>query len=95
MIGAPGAGKIDPGQEDQFQVRNPLHLLGGPSEDGAGRRGRPNSGADKKLNKRMAAAVDSGAMVSSETANALVVQRIKEKDAANGFVLDGYPFHGR
>jgi adenylate kinase len=91
MLGAPGAGKSTQAKKISAKYGIPSIALSDilKTQQGAG---KAMLGPDKKLNKRMAAAVDSGAMVSSETANRLVIQRISEKDAVNGFILDGYPF---
>ena len=91
MIGAPGAGKSTQARKISAKYGIPSISLADILKTQQGQ-GKAMMSSDKKLNKRIAAAVDSGAMVSSETANRLIVQRIAEKDAANGFILDGYPF---
>jgi adenylate kinase len=40
---------------------------------------------------KMAATMQSGALVSDEVVNTMVERRLAEPDAAGGFVLDGYP----
>src|SRR6516225_4471650 len=40
---------------------------------------------------KMAAKMQSGALVDDTLVNRMVEQRLAEPDAANGFVLDGYP----
>jgi len=91
MIGAPGSGKSTQAKKISSKYGIPSISMADLLKTAQGH-GKAQLGPDKKLNKRMAAAVDSGAMISSETANSLVVQRIGEKDALNGFILDGYPF---
>jgi len=91
ILGAPGSGKSTQARKINAKYGIPSISLADILKTQQGH-GKAMMSSDKKLNKRMAAAVESGAMVSSETANRLVIQRISEKDAANGFVLDGYPF---
>jgi adenylate kinase len=91
MLGAPGSGKSTQAAKISSKYNIPSISLANILKTQQGH-GKAMMGSDKKLNKRMAAAVESGAMVSSETANRLVVQRIREKDCANGFILDGFPF---
>jgi adenylate kinase len=43
------------------------------------------------LGKKVKAIVDAGDYVPDELTNALVTARLEEPDAANGFLLDGYP----
>jgi adenylate kinase len=91
MLGAPGSGKSTQAKKISAKYGIPSISLSDILKTQQGH-GKAMLSPDKKLNKRMEAAVSSGAMVSSETANKLVVQRISQKDAANGFILDGYPF---
>ncbi len=91
MLGAPGSGKSTQAKKISAKYGIPSISMSDILKTQQGQ-GKAMLSPDKKLNKRMQAAVDSGAMISSETANKLVVQRISQKDAANGFILDGYPF---
>lgn len=43
------------------------------------------------LGKEIAQFVNSGLLVPDKLTNAIVVERLKNKDCANGFILDGYP----
>jgi len=52
-------------------------------------RERIRQGAE--LAERMAAVMHSGALVRDEVVNKLVEERLSHPDAADGFVLDGYP----
>jgi adenylate kinase len=44
-----------------------------------------------EMGKGVAAAMHAGSLVSDELVNGIVVVRLGQPDAANGFVLDGYP----
>ena len=41
--------------------------------------------------KRAKAVMDAGKLVSDEIVNGIVAERVEQGDAANGFILDGYP----
>jgi adenylate kinase len=44
-----------------------------------------------KIGKQIAQFVNSGSLVPDKLTNAIVAERLKEKDCAKGFILDGYP----
>ena len=44
-----------------------------------------------KIGKEIAQFVNSGMLVPDKLTNAIVAERLKEKDCKTGFVLDGYP----
>ncbi|MBZ5602553.1 MAG: nucleoside monophosphate kinase [Acidobacteriia bacterium] len=48
-------------------------------------------GSTDELGKAVAAIMQSGGLVSDELVNKMVEDRIEQPDAANGFILDGYP----
>ena len=47
--------------------------------------------AQTEVGKRAKAVMDAGELVSDAIVNAIVAERIDEKDCARGFILDGYP----
>jgi adenylate kinase len=47
--------------------------------------------ADTPLAHQVRAIMDSGAYVSDEVTNAIVLERLTQPDCRNGFLLDGYP----
>jgi adenylate kinase len=47
--------------------------------------------ADTPLAHQVRAIMDSGAYVSDEVTNAIVLERLTQPDCSNGFLLDGYP----
>lgn len=52
-------------------------------------RQRIRAGAEKRTD--VAATMKSGKLVPDEVVNAIVEERLSERDAASGFILDGYP----
>ena len=44
-----------------------------------------------ELERKVVATMQSGALVCDDVVNHMVAQRLSEPDAANGFILDGYP----
>jgi adenylate kinase len=52
---------------------------------------RANVAGGTELGKRVQAIIESGDLVSDELTSELVRDRLVQPDAANGFVLDGYP----
>jgi len=83
VLGPPGAGKGT--QATRLAAR-----LGVP-HIATGDMFRQVSGADTALGRRLGSYMDRGELVPDELTNELVEARISEPDAANGFVLDGYP----
>jgi len=83
IFGPPGSGK---GTQAKLLMRG----LGVPHvSTGDILRDRIRSGAD--LGTRAMAAMRNGGLVCDDVMNRLVAQRLTEPDAANGFILDGYP----
>jgi len=52
---------------------------------------RANDDPGDELGRAVANVMQSGALVSDELVNRMVEDRIAQPDAANGFILDGYP----
>lgn len=83
LLGAPGAGK---GTQAKF-ITEHYHIPQISTGDilrTAIRQGTP-------LGKKVQAIMDSGQLVPDEVVIELVKERIKEPDAVNGFLLDGFP----
>jgi adenylate kinase len=55
---------------------------------------RSNIAEQTDLGRRVKAVLDSGGYVSDEITNAMVRDRLAQDDAADGFLLDGYPRTG-
>lgn len=47
--------------------------------------------AGSEVGRKAKAVMDAGNLVSDDIVNAIVSERIDQPDAANGFILDGYP----
>ena len=83
LFGAPGSGK-------GTQAKMLQQCLGIPHvSTGEVLRKRIRAGAEAGTD--VAATMQSGRLVSDEVVNAIVEERLSERDAANGFILDGYP----
>lgn len=83
LLGQPGAGK---GTQAQFLV----HKYGIPQiSTGDMLRAAINSGSP--LGKEAKDYMDRGALVPDPLVIALVKERVKQPDAANGFIIDGFP----
>ena len=83
LLGAPGAGK---GTQAKF-ITETFHIPQISTGDilrTAIREGTP-------LGKKVKAIMDSGQLVPDDVVIELVKERIKQPDAANGFLLDGFP----
>ena len=52
---------------------------------------RAAMGKDSAMGKQVAQFVNSGLLVPDQLTNAVVAERLKEKDCQKGFILDGYP----
>jgi len=52
---------------------------------------REHVDSDDDLGREVRNGMEAGLLVSDELVNRLVVERLKRPDAANGFILDGYP----
>ena len=83
FLGPPGAGK---GTQAKFlaEARNLLHLSTGDMFRSAISRGTPTGLQAKSF-------MDKGQLVPDRVVDALVDERLKELDAREGFLLDGYP----
>lgn len=83
MLGAPGAGKGTQAKRiaDKWQIP---HISTGDIF-------RANIKEGTELGKKAAAFIDKGMLVPDELTIELVVDRLHQKDCANGYVLDGYP----
>jgi adenylate kinase len=83
LIGPPGAGK-------GTQAVRLAEAYGIPAIS-TGDIFRSNVKNETELGKQAKAFMDAGNNVPDSLTNALVRDRLKEQDAANGFLLDGYP----
>ena len=83
LLGPPGAGKGTQAARlvDKFRL---LHLSTGDMLRSAAEAGTPTGLAAKEIMAR-------GDLVPDEVVVKIIEDRIAEKDAANGFVLDGFP----
>jgi adenylate kinase len=83
LLGPPGAGK-------GTQAQKLSEKLGIP-QISTGELFRSNIQNGTKLGTEAKRYLDAGDLVPSELTNQLVDDRLNEPDAANGFILDGYP----
>src|SRR5437867_4395252 len=83
LFGSPGSGK-------GTQAKMLTECLGVPHIS-TGDMLRDRIRQDSEMGAAVAARMHSGALVSDELVNQLVVERITGPEAARGFVLDGYP----
>ncbi|ARR79940.1 Adenylate kinase [Mycobacterium intracellulare subsp. yongonense] len=83
MLGPPGAGK-------GTQAQKLSEKLGIP-QISTGELFRSNIENGTKLGLEAKRYLDAGDLVPSELTNQLVDDRLSEPDAANGFILDGFP----
>lgn len=83
MLGAPGAGKGTQAKmiADRYNIP---HISTGDIF-------RANIKNGTELGKKAKAYMDQGALVPDELTCSLVVDRIKQEDCADGYVLDGFP----
>jgi adenylate kinase len=83
LLGAPGSGKGTQAQRLRDDKGTPQVSSGDLLRDAVAR------GTD--LGKRAKAAMDAGELVSDEIVLGLIRERLGRPDAAQGFILDGYP----
>ncbi len=83
IIGAPGAGK-------GTQAARIAERYGVPAIS-TGDIFRANIKAGTQLGQRVQSLIEKGQLVPDELTNEIVADRLKREDAANGFLLDGYP----
>ena len=83
LFGSPGSGKGTQAKLLRSQLNIP-HISTGDMLRERIRQGGAGDGA-------MAATMRSGALVSDGVVNSMVEERLIRPDAANGFILDGYP----
>ncbi len=83
LLGPPGAGK-------GTQAQKLAERLGVP-QISTGELFRSNIGSGTKLGMEAKRYLDAGDLVPADLTNRLVDDRLNEADAANGFILDGYP----
>jgi len=83
LLGPPGAGK-------GTQARKLSEKLGIP-QISTGDLFRENISSGTPLGLEAKRYLDAGDLVPSELTNKLVEERIEQPDAADGFILDGYP----
>ncbi len=83
MLGAPGAGKGTQAKKIAAQYQIP-HISTGDIF-------RANIKEGTELGTKAKAYIDKGELVPDELTCDLVVDRISKPDAANGYVLDGFP----
>lgn len=83
LLGPPGAGK-------GTQAQKLSEKLGIP-QISTGELFRSNIENGSKLGLEAKRYLDAGDLVPSELTNQLVDERLNDSDAANGFILDGYP----
>jgi adenylate kinase len=83
LLGPPGAGK-------GTQAEKLSEKLGIP-QISTGELFRQNIGDGTKLGLEAKRYLDAGDLVPAELTNQLVDERLDHADAANGFILDGYP----
>ena len=83
MLGAPGAGKGTQAKQIAAKYQIP-HISTGDIF-------RANIKNGTELGKKAKTYMDQGALVPDELTCDLVVDRIQQPDAANGYVLDGFP----
>lgn len=83
MLGAPGAGKGTQAKKLAGKYGIP-HISTGDIF-------RENIKQETELGKQAKAYMDQGLLVPDELVVDLVVERLKQKDCSNGFILDGFP----
>jgi adenylate kinase len=83
FLGPPGAGKGTQAALISQSLAVPAIATGGIF--------RAAIAGSTKIGKQIAQFVNTGMLVPDKLTNAIVAERLKEKDCKKGFVLDGYP----
>lgn len=83
IIGAPGAGKGTQAARIAERYQVPAISTGDIF--------RANITAGTQLGQRVQSLIEKGQLVPDELTNEIVADRLQREDAANGFLLDGYP----
>jgi len=83
FLGPPGAGKGTQAALISEVLQVPAIATGGIF--------RAAISGNTQIGKQIAQFVNSGMLVPDKLTNAIVAERLKEKDCQKGFVLDGYP----
>lgn len=83
LLGAPGSGK---GTVASFLKEN-YHLL----HISTGDLFRKNISENTDLGKLAKSYIDAGQLVPDDVTSAMLADRVKQDDAQNGFILDGFP----
>ena len=83
LLGAPGSGKGTQGVVLSKKYNIPQVSTGDLL--------RAAVSAGSELGKKAKTAMDAGALVSDDIVIGLIKERIAEKDAENGYILDGFP----
>jgi adenylate kinase len=83
LFGSPGSGKGTQAKLLKHRLRVP-HISTGDML-------RERIAQGTELGLRVAAKMQAGALVLDDVVNGMVASRLAEPDAANGFILDGYP----
>lgn len=83
LLGAPGSGKGTQAQKMVEQFNIPQVSTGDLLREAVA--------AGTELGKRAKAAMDAGELVSDDIVLGMIRERLAKPDAANGFILDGFP----
>lgn len=83
FLGPPGAGKGTQAELASKLVGAPAIATGGIFRDAISK--------ETTMGRQIAQFVNSGLLVPDKLTNAIVAERLKEKDCKTGFILDGYP----
>lgn len=83
LLGAPGSGKGTQAQKLQTKYGVPQVSTGDLL--------RAAVSAGTELGQQAKAAMDAGELVADEIVVGMIEERLREPDAANGFILDGFP----